>query len=203
MTTQHRLMKLRQMPLKWFGLTAAGCAVCCIGPIAGGTFSAGGLLAAMADGKLAIPAVAAAGLLGVFAFFKRQPAAKVSCGCGHFGSAPEKPPIACSLSAADYEERVKGIRELSARYLVWASRDDLTLHLIYDTAAESDVRRLVDSERACCAFLSFSVSSQSDGVHLTIVAPEDARDAADPLFDHFAPDLARSQSHSTTHEEVI
>ena len=45
------------------------------------------------------------------------------------------------------------------------------------------VRAMVDSEQHCCAFLNFDVREQPDVVHVTITAPEHARDAADELFE--------------------
>lgn len=46
---------------------------------------------------------------------------------------------------------------------------------------------MVRKESDCCAFLRFDLSVANDAVHLLITAPEAARDAADMLFDHFAP----------------
>jgi hypothetical protein len=48
------------------------------------------------------------------------------------------------------------------------------------------VRAMVASEQRCCAFLTFDVREQPDVLHVTITAPENARDAADELFEHFA-----------------
>ena len=44
---------------------------------------------------------------------------------------------------------------------------------------------MVANEQRCCAFLSFDVREQPDFVHVTITAPERARDAADELFEQF------------------
>ena len=44
---------------------------------------------------------------------------------------------------------------------------------------------MVASEQHCCAFLKFEVREQPDLVHVTITAPENARDAADELFEQF------------------
>ena len=45
-------------------------------------------------------------------------------------------------------------------------------------------------EQSCCAFLAFDLKENTAGVLLTITAPGSAADAADALFDHFAPELA-------------
>jgi hypothetical protein len=56
------------------------------------------------------------------------------------------------------------------------------------------VRELVRKEQTCCAFLDFDLRSNLSGILLTITAPKSAADAADMLFNHFAPDLAASNS---------
>jgi hypothetical protein len=63
---------------------------------------------------------------------------------------------------------------------------------VYALDAADEVAELVAKERACCAFLDFDMTTRADGVHLVITAPESAAEAAAMLFDHFAPDLARS-----------
>jgi hypothetical protein len=47
------------------------------------------------------------------------------------------------------------------------------------------VREMIRQEQACCAFLTFEMHEHPDEVVLTIRAPEDARAAADALFDQF------------------
>lgn len=68
-------------------------------------------------------------------------------------------------------------------------RSPLTLYILYATEAASDVCEMVRKQE-CCAFLHFDLSVDDDVVHLLITAPEAAREAADMLFDHFAPELA-------------
>lgn len=69
-------------------------------------------------------------------------------------------------------------------------RSPLTLYLVYAKEAADDVREMVRKEQDCCAFLRFDLSVGKDEVHLMITAPEAAREAADMLFDHLAPDAA-------------
>ena len=97
----------------------------------------------------------------------------------------ESPPIACTLGAGDFKDRIGWIRELSARSLRSHRRDGPTLELTYDASAAPDVRELVRREQACCGFLHFEVRESADAVHLTISAPPDAQRAADALFAHF------------------
>ena len=52
-------------------------------------------------------------------------------------------------------------------------------------------------EQTCCAFLPFDLKSNSLGVVLTTTAPQQAAEAADLLFDHFAPELAASNLKET------
>jgi hypothetical protein len=72
-------------------------------------------------------------------------------------------------------------------------REPLALHLIYDTSAADRVSEMVRKEEACCEFLRFDLREAASGIHLTITAPEEAREAANELFAHFTPELARSE----------
>jgi hypothetical protein len=71
------------------------------------------------------------------------------------------------------------------RSAVGHDRHGLVLALRYASEAVERVRAIVASEQQCCAFLNFEVREQPDVVHVTITAPENARDAADELFDQF------------------
>ncbi|MGB3338201.1 MAG: hypothetical protein WBA73_13575 [Devosia sp.] len=99
--------------------------------------------------------------------------------------------IACSLGASDFRERVAGIRDLASRHLLSSRREQLALHLTYAAEALPEVEVLVAKESDCCAFLDFDLRA-GDRVELTITAPESAGLAADELFAHFAPELART-----------
>ena len=94
-------------------------------------------------------------------------------------------PIACTLGAGDYQERVRWIADLNQRSLRDHHRDDLTLRIDYEAGALADVEEHVRQEAACCAFLTFQVERHRDYVHLTVTAPEEARLAADSLFEDF------------------
>ena len=85
--------------------------------------------------------------------------------------------------------RAVWIRGILGRHLKKVVRSPLTLYLLYATEAASDVCEMVRKQE-CCAFLHFDLSVDDDVVHLLITAPEAAREAADMLFDHFAPELA-------------
>jgi hypothetical protein len=73
--------------------------------------------------------------------------------------------------------------------------------LTYDPAAASRIRELVGQEETCCAFLDFALREDVAGLHLTITALDDAREAADLLFAHFLPDTASLPAKSKTMEK--
>ena len=98
-------------------------------------------------------------------------------------------PIACTLGVGDYQARTRWIAELNQRSLRSHRRDDLSLHIDYEVGALAAVEELVRQERGCCAFLTVEIEQRPTSVHLTVMAPEDARAAADTLFEDF---IARS-----------
>lgn len=100
--------------------------------------------------------------------------------------------IACTLGSNEFKERVDGIRALAGRSLLRADRKPLALSLTYGPEALGGVQDLVAKEAECCSFLGFDLRHDARGVYLTITAPVDALTAADELFAHFAPELARS-----------
>ena len=61
------------------------------------------------------------------------------------------------------------------------------MRLVYAAEAKADVRKLVEQERLCRAFLTFDLIRSPDNVTVTITAPESARDAVDDLFTLFLP----------------
>jgi hypothetical protein len=94
-------------------------------------------------------------------------------------------PIACTLTPGDLRERLGLIRALAADALLGHARNGLVLTLRYAPEAVERVRAMVASEQHCCGFLTFDVEEQSDVVRVTITAPDNARDAADELFEEF------------------
>lgn len=98
---------------------------------------------------------------------------------------PEAAPIACTLSPVDMKSRFAWIAELTRDALQEHLRSDLVLQLSYAPEAVQRVRQMVRQEQECCAFLTFDLREEPESVRLTITAPEDARDAADVLFEQF------------------
>lgn len=94
-------------------------------------------------------------------------------------------PVACTLSAGDFEARMSAIADLNRDALRDHQRSDLTLVLTYAPEAVERVREMVRREQECCAFLDFKFDEHPHAVRLRITAPEDARIAAETLFDDF------------------
>lgn len=99
--------------------------------------------------------------------------------------------IACTLGAGDFKERVAGIRALAARSLLSSHRKPLQLELVYGLEALAEVEDLMTKESDCCSFLDFDLQHDARAIRLTITAPVEALAAADELFAHFAPELAK------------
>lgn len=124
-----------------------------------------------------------------------QPTTAGEACCTSCGSASLKDDtalaIACTLGADDFKGRVADISDLARRSLRQSRREPLTLHLTYDSDALAEVQDLVAKEADCCAFLDFDLRHDAAGVYLAITAPPFVAEAADELFAHFAPGLAR------------
>lgn len=183
----------------------AACAACCAVSILPAVLAGTGLAAlgaaAFSWGGIAT-AVAAIAVAGAAYFGLRvRPRAATAkplaievlraqgCGCGTSDRASDAA-IACMLEAEDFKTRTQAIRDLAQRSLREASRGPLSLTLSYDIAAAAEVRALVAQERECCPFLTFGVREKGDVIEVAILAPAAAAEAADALFDHFAPELA-------------
>ena len=186
------------LAIKLLGVTAL-CALCCALPaalvLAAGLFQILGMSWGLVGGIGLLIGIAA---LLVITRRTRANCASSSCRCSppNMDRLPEAlaPPIACILSSNDYQERVLSIRKLAERSLLSSRRTPLTLHLVYDRTAMGEVEKFVRDEQRCCAFLRFDLAQKDDGVHLLIAAPNEAAQAADILFGHFAPELAHQKN---------
>jgi hypothetical protein len=94
-------------------------------------------------------------------------------------------PIACTLSVGDYRERLAQIAELARDALRSYEREGLVLRLRYAATAADRVRDMVRRERECCAFLTFKLREEGEEIVVAISAPEEARVAAEAMFDQF------------------
>ncbi|MDE2166322.1 MAG: hypothetical protein KGJ66_08285 [Alphaproteobacteria bacterium] len=94
-------------------------------------------------------------------------------------------PIACTLSAGVYQERLAWIAELNQAALQNVRRESARLILAYDPRAAVRVREMIRREQECCAFLQFDLNESEKELTLAITAPHAARDTLDTLFDPF------------------
>lgn len=182
--------------MKVGGGVVAACAACCavsvVPALLAGTsiVALGGAALAWGAGLLLLAVPAAAGAY----YLSRRQAAVPSSGCGCASTTQDEAVIACTLGAGDFKMRTAEMRGLARRSLRHASRRPLSLTLTYEPEARDEVRALVAKEQECCPFLTFSVREKSDAIEVAIIAPAAAAEAADPLFDHFAPELAASNT---------
>jgi hypothetical protein len=201
--------------IKLAGAVTAACAACCAVSVVPALLAGTSLVAISAAvpfwgiGMVALTIPIA----GLYLLSRRKAAASgdfqtlmasaEKCGCGSSCSSTkaerteDEPPVVCTLDAGDYKERTATIRALAQRSLKHAARKSLSLTLTYEPEALEEVRDLVAKEQRCCSFLTFDLSSDAHAVVLTITAPKTAAEAADVLFDQFAPDLAHSNKVET------
>lgn len=109
----------------------------------------------------------------------------IGSGDNDMSTSSENPPIACTLTPGDFKDRLAWIAELTRNALRGYERHDLMLVLRYVPEAADRVDEMVRREKTCCSFLTFDVRQHSDEIRLTIKAPEEARVAADMLFEQF------------------
>jgi hypothetical protein len=92
-------------------------------------------------------------------------------------------PIACSLGAADLEQRLAAIAAVGADSLIARKVDD-GRHLLRfraDATTRHRLEEIVAAEAQCCAFLDLSLSDEGGELLLSIAAPSDAQAVADGL----------------------
>lgn len=100
---------------------------------------------------------------------------------------PEPVPIACTLDLQAMGPRLAEIQRLTREHLRSHCVDGRTLRLTYAAAAAQRVARIVELERACCAFLDFDIKDSADQVELSITAPEQDGTDAQWIFAQFLP----------------
>jgi hypothetical protein len=98
---------------------------------------------------------------------------------------PERTANRLHVNPRRLRERLCAIQTLTREALLGYERNGFKLALRYAPDAIERVRAMVTGEQHCCAFLEFEVREQSDAVHVTITAPQNARDAAAELFEQF------------------
>jgi hypothetical protein len=97
------------------------------------------------------------------------------------------PPIACSLSAADYRERLAEVAEVGRSSLIEVKElpNESVLHFRYPASTRDRLRAIVSQEAACCAFLDLSLRASDTELVLTLRAPAEARPIVADLIRRF------------------
>ncbi len=92
--------------------------------------------------------------------------------------------IACTLTAAQYEDRAGDLRALAARALRSRETTPDGERLVFadSPGTERDLRAAVAAEATCCAFLRMELERTPDGLVLTIAGPQEARPILAELF---------------------
>lgn len=103
-------------------------------------------------------------------------------------------PIACSLSADDYAERLAQVERLGRRAFVSATARpggaDITLR--DEAGIRQEVDAIVAAETSCCPFLTFSTGEAGDSIVLSIDGPVEAAPVVDDLLARLRHDRATS-----------
>ena len=97
------------------------------------------------------------------------------------------PVLACTLELQEMGPRLDRLRRLADTSLQSHRLEGNALNLAYRPDAATEVKAVVDLERACCRFLDFHVQEGASGVDLTITAPEGVGPASMWLFAQFMP----------------
>ena len=93
-------------------------------------------------------------------------------------------PIACTLSAARYEDRTGELAALAARALRSRQETADGERLVFTDSAEieRELRSVIAAEASCCAFLRMDLVRRDEGLVLDIAGPQDARPIIAELF---------------------
>jgi DNA-binding transcriptional MerR regulator len=104
-------------------------------------------------------------------------------GCACSSATAEQVPIACTLDASAIPDRLDDWRSVLARAKTRTSVTGGGVRLEFDAGmAVDDLARLVAAEQQCCAFFSFTITVDADGVALEVQAPDGATDMVTALF---------------------
>lgn len=100
----------------------------------------------------------------------------------------EAKPMACTLDAAALGSRLAWIRAVTERSLLAYRLEGRTLRLVYRVDAADELRRIVDLEQACCAFLDFALEANPGEIVVTINSPVGTEPDARWLYAQFLPE---------------
>jgi hypothetical protein len=93
-------------------------------------------------------------------------------------------PIACTLEPAEMRERATSIDALlrDAMLSQTAIPGGLCTHFRDDAEVERRIRELAEAESRCCAFLTFEIGRDDDGLFLAITGDAEARPVIEDFF---------------------
>jgi hypothetical protein len=96
-------------------------------------------------------------------------------------------PIACSLSAVDYRQRLRAIRRIGFEAFLSAGErpDGATLRFRNSPETRQQLDTIVEAERACCPFLSLTVDDADGQLLVGVTAPPEAQPVVRDLIDSF------------------
>jgi DNA-binding transcriptional MerR regulator len=100
-----------------------------------------------------------------------------TCGC----ATDVAEPIVCTLAVTDVDDRLRAWRTVLDRARELVPLGSGTRVVFDDAVSAADVAALAQAEHVCCAFMSFTVEIDNDGVALTIEGAADARPLIDAL----------------------
>lgn len=100
----------------------------------------------------------------------------------------EDRPVACSLGAAELEQRVATIGAVGAAALISHGVEDGRHALRFSSTPQTRRRleEIVAAESGCCSFLDLSLTEEDGELVLSIAAPEAGQATADGLAAAFA-----------------
>jgi hypothetical protein len=98
---------------------------------------------------------------------------------------PNELPIACTLNATDFRQRLAEMAAVGSAALLDADHDGRRARLRFADGVRDRVDAIVAAESSCCAFLDMDVTEEAGAVVLSIAAPEGAELVLEELVDSF------------------
>ncbi len=100
--------------------------------------------------------------------------------------------VVCSLNDKEFHQRRQLVRSALLPHIANLERfeNGIILRFIASAELRSDVEDFIDLERACCGFLTFTLSPPGGDLCLTIKGPPEAKETLD-LFARTAGEKQR------------
>jgi hypothetical protein len=96
-------------------------------------------------------------------------------------------PIACSLSAVDYRQRLRAIPRIGFEAFLAAEEgpNGATLRFRDSPETRQQLTLIVEAEHECCPFLSLTVDNVDGRLVVGVTAPPEAQPVVRDLIDSF------------------